>query len=95
MKVVLEVTNEMDLTVLLPLLERLKIPFTLPNQDTGKKKSTGQKNREVQMPEESSTAKNFDLEKLERLFNELQEMKAFNQVEDPAAWQRTIRDEWN
>ena len=95
MKVVLEINNEVDLTVLLPLLERLKIPFTFPNQESGKKKSKSHANSKAKMTGEDSTAKNFDLERLEILFNELQEMKAFSQIDDPASWQRQIRDEWN
>ncbi len=39
MKVVLEINNEVDLAVLLPLLERLRIPFTLPKTANGKGKS--------------------------------------------------------
>lgn len=86
MKIVLDVKNEMDLTVLLPLLERLKIPFTLPNNASGKaatKVNTDTKE------------KNFDAKKLEALFNDLQQMRAFAQIEDPSDWQRRIRDEWN
>lgn len=85
MKVVLDIKNEMDLTVLLPLLERLKIPFSMPKN----------KHADANYKSENS-ARNFDLEKLESLFQELQQMKAFAQIEDPSDWQRRIRDdEWD
>ena len=85
MKVVLDIKNEMDLTVLLPLLERLQIPFSFSKKGTA----------EEMVQTRSSTTKNFDAAKLASLFNELQQMKAFAQVEDPSDWQRRIRDEWN
>jgi len=75
---------------LLPLLERLKIHFTLP-----KKAMSSGKTGKTKPVSKQSTAKNFDIEKLESLFNELQMMNAFAQIEDPAVWQRQIRDEWN
>ncbi|TAK36330.1 MAG: hypothetical protein EPO28_13520 [Saprospiraceae bacterium] len=90
MKVVLEIKNEVDLAVLLPLLERLKIHFTLP-----KKAMSNGKAKQTTAVSKQSTAKNFDIEKLESLFNELQMMNAFAQIEDPAVWQGQIRDEWN
>lgn len=87
MKVILDIKDELDLTVLLPLLERLKIPFSLPQK--------GVEEKEAQKTVASSNAKNFDAAKLETLFFELQQMKAFAQIEDPSDWQRRTRDEWN
>lgn len=87
MKVVLDIKNEMDLTILLPLLERLKIPFKLPQK--------GVEENKAKTPVAASNAKNFDGAKLETLFKELQQMRAFAKIEDPSDWQRRIRDEWN
>ncbi len=69
------------------LLERLKIPFSLPNIE--------KEERKAKAISADDMPKNFDVEKLEALFNELQEMKAFSQIKDPITWQRQIRDEWN
>ena len=88
MKVVLEIKNEVDLTVMLPLLERLKIPFILPKNA---KANVASPDTDVS---KQSTAKNFDIDKLEALFKELQQMKAFAHVEDPTVWQRETRSEW-
>lgn len=86
MKVVLDIKNELDLTVLLPLLERLKIPFSIPQKGVEEK---------LAKSSPASNAKNYDAAKLEALFSDLQQMKAFAQIEDPSDWQRKIRDEWN
>ncbi len=87
MQIVLDIKNESDLALLLPLLERLKIPFTYPKNSTG---------TEVSKPEkEAASVKNFDPEKLQALFAHLQKMNAFAQIQDPVSWQKQQRDEWN
>ncbi len=95
MKVVLEIKNEVDLTFLLPLLKRLRIPFNVPNPGTIEKRANGKPKATFKTDEGATALKNFDLSRLEKLFNELHAMKAFAQIEDPIAWQRQLRDEWN
>ncbi len=83
MRLVLEIKNERDLTILLPLLERLNIPFS---------KTVGKSQPDSSTEIGSTSDKNFDIERLERLFDELQTLNAFDEVKDPAAWQKQIRD---
>ena len=82
MQLVLEIKNERDLAILLPLLERLNISFS---QTVGKPKH----------PHKAGDKKNFDIEQLEHLFDELEAMNAFAGVENPTEWQKKLRDEWN
>jgi len=86
MKVVLDIKNELDWTVLLPLLERLDIPFSIPQ------KGVEEKIAEVSP---ASNAKNYDAAKLETLFSDLRLMKAFAQIEDLSDWERRTKEEWN
>ncbi|MCB0534803.1 MAG: hypothetical protein H6574_16525 [Lewinellaceae bacterium] len=82
MQLVLEIKNERDLAILLPLLERLNISFS---QTADKPK----------LPQKAAGKKNFDIEHLEHLFDELEAMNAFAVVENPTEWQKQLRDEWN
>jgi hypothetical protein len=82
MQLVLEIKNERDLAILLPLLERLNISFS---QTADKPK----------FPHKAGDKKNFDIEQLEHLFDELEAMNAFAGVENPTEWQKKLRDEWN
>ena len=88
MQIVLEIKNEHDLEILLPLLERMNIPFS---RIEGKRQSKAKTSSTAKI----KAQKNFDVEQLENLFDELQAMNAFSTVDDPVEWQKQLRDEWN
>jgi hypothetical protein len=95
MKIVLEINNEGDWAALLPLLERLQIPFTnLSGKTAGQAGKNGEAVKSDAAKAEEKSKKNYDIEKLERLFNELHSINAFANITDPVAWQKQIRDEW-
>ncbi len=81
MQIILEINNKKDWAILLPLLERLKISYTQTVMENGANKGSGQKN--------------FDVEKLEQLFSRAHSLGAFARMNDPLAWQKQIRDEWD
>ncbi|MBI5915178.1 MAG: hypothetical protein HY842_07355 [Bacteroidetes bacterium] len=92
MKLVLEIHHEQDLKILLPLLERLKIQVLGMPAPLAAKKNNG---RTSGSKKQQLGKKNYDPEKLEGLFAQLKEMKAFSEIADPIAWQKHLRDEWN
>lgn len=99
MKIVLDIENERDWQALLPLLERLKISFTKTAEPkkNGHAKTNGKHvvNTAREKANTEKPKRNYDLEKLERLFKEAHALNAFAAIDDPVAWQKQLRDEWD
>lgn len=96
MKIVLDIENERDWLALHPLLERLKISFTqLSDSKNSRTKSNGKK---VHAALEENVAKppkkNYDIDEIEALIKKAHEKNIFASIDDPLAWQKQIRDEW-
>ncbi len=89
----LEIADEQDLGVLLPILERLNIRYIIDLPGTN-----GQADPTIEPEPAAAPAslnKNFDLKKLEYLFDEAHTMNIFADIEDPIEWQRQTRSEWD
>jgi len=44
--------------------------------------------------EQPAPRRNYDLEKMEAAFRKISEKDIFKSIQDPVAWQRQQRDEW-
>ena len=88
MKLVINIEDEHDLAILLPLLERLNLSFTYP-KDTKKKLQNKHKTNKI------SQFKDFNANKIANLFDKLYEINAFAQIQDPIAWQKQLRNDWD
>ncbi len=93
MQLIVEVERQQDLQLLTQFLEQLKISYTpLPPKKNSKNRLT----KTVQKASsDTAIQKNFDIDKMEALFDKLHAMNAFADITDPVEWQRQLRDEWD